>query len=479
MLFNEYRYGLFLTIVFAIYWMIPNRFRWLLILLASYFFYMCWNVKYIGLIVGTTLVSYLAALVIECSSSKKVKKIVLAGTFIVCIGVLLFFKYFNFLSQSVTTLINIGFNLNSEAFLVNVLLPVGISFYTFQTLSYVVDVYRGRNAEHHLGQYAAFVAFFPQLVAGPIERTDNLLPQIKADHKFDYTTASYGLKLMAWGYFKKIAIADTISKYVQPVFDGPKGYTGFALLLSACLFSIEIYCDFSGYSDIAKGSAKLLGINLMDNFKSPYFAQSVKEFWGRWHISLSTWFRDYLYIPLGGNRCSKLRNSINVMITFLVSGLWHGANWTFVVWGGIHGLAQVLENLTIPKKYKTSQGLLGVLRIILVFIFATIAWVLFASHSFTDGAYIITNMFNGIASPDTYINAGLESMVMFKRQLLTLFINIAVLGVYDYVALKKNPIELISSQKLIVRWAVYLVFMVLLVLSIPVTDKTQFIYFQF
>ena len=479
MLFNEFRYGIFLILVFTIYWTIPNRFRWLILLGASYFFYMCWNVKYIGLIVGTTFVSYLAARMIEGTENRKIKKLVLTGTFIVCIGVLLFFKYFNFLSQSITTVLNKGFNLGADAILVNVLLPVGISFYTFQTLSYVVDVYRGREAEHHFGKYAAFIAFFPQLVAGPIERTDNLLPQIKADHKFDYDRASYGLKLMAWGYFKKIAIADTISKFVSPVFDNPTNYTGFALLLSACLFSIEIYCDFSGYSDIAKGSAKLLDIDLMDNFKSPYFSQSVKEFWSRWHISLSTWFKDYLYIPLGGNRCSKLRNSINVLITFLVSGLWHGANWTFVAWGGIHGLAQVLENLLIPKKYKNSTGLLRWIRFFLVFVFATIAWVLFASNSFSDGAYIITHMFTGIESPAAYINAGLEALIMFKRQLLALLVNIIILAIYDYTALTKNPIELVSSKKLAVRWAVYLILILLLVLSVPVTDKTEFIYFQF
>ncbi len=478
MLFNEYQYGIFLVIVFTLYWSLPNRFRWFVLLASSYYFYMCWNVKYITLIVGTTLVSYLAGIAIHKSTNSRIRKLVLAGTFIVCIGVLLFFKYFNFLSQSITNMLH-ALNVGGDAFLVNVLLPVGISFYTFQTLSYVVDVYRGREPEYHFGKYAAFVAFFPQLVAGPIERTGNLLPQIKSEHKFDYNQATYGLKLMAWGYFKKIAIADAIAKYVSPVFDNPTNYTGFALFLSACLFSVEIYCDFSGYSDIARGSAKLLGINLMENFKSPYFSRSVKEFWSRWHISLSTWFRDYLYIPLGGNRCSKIKNIRNLLVTFLVSGLWHGANWTFVAWGGLHGVAQVLENLLIPKKYKNSTGVVRGIRIVLVFCFATLAWVLFASHSFSDGAYIITHMFDGITNISTYINSGLESLIMFKRQLLLLLVNIFVLAVFDYAALKQSPIETISAQKPAVRWAVYLLFMCLLVISIPVTDTTEFIYFQF
>lgn len=334
MLFNSFAFAIFLPIVFIFYWGFPHKYRWILMLVASYYFYMSWNPKYVVLILFTTIVSYVAARLIEKEESKRKKKFILVGTAILCLGVLFFFKYFNFVSESITRLLSI-FAIQMNPITLKLLLPVGISFYTFQTLSYVIDVYRGDvPAEKHFGYYAVFISFFPQLVAGPIERTSNLLPQIKAKHEFNYDQATYGLKLMAWGYFKKIVIADTLSKYVSAVYDVPQNLTGFVLVLATLFFTLQIYCDFSGYSDIAIGTAKLLGINLMTNFKSPYFSQSIKEFWSRWHISLSTWFRDYIYIPLGGNRVGKIRHTMNLLITFLASGLWHGANWTFAVWGG-------------------------------------------------------------------------------------------------------------------------------------------------
>lgn len=334
MLFNSFAYAIFLPIVFALYWLLPHKYRWALLLVASYYFYMSWNVKYVGLILFTTIASYVAALLMEKYENKKAKKIVLLATAVLCLGVLFFFKYFNFVSSSVAELLSL-ISIQFSPLTLKLLLPVGISFYTFQTLSYVIDVYRGDvKAEHHFGYYATFISFFPQLVAGPIERTENLLPQIKAQHTFDYEQATYGLKLMAWGFFKKIVIADSLSVYVSKVYNAPQSFEGFALILATVFFTFQIYCDFSGYSDIAIGTAKLMGINLMTNFKSPYFSTSIKEFWSRWHISLSTWFRDYVYIPLGGNRVSKVRHALNLLITFLVSGLWHGANWTFVLWGG-------------------------------------------------------------------------------------------------------------------------------------------------
>lgn len=320
MLFNSLSFAVFLPIVFALYWILPHRFRWILLLVASYYFYMSWDFKYIVLILFTTVVSYSAARLIEGKSNKRYKKAVLLIAAILCLGVLFFFKYFTFVSQTISEVIGL-FSIKINPITLYLILPVGISFYTFQTLSYVIDVYRGDiEAEHHFGKYATFVSFFPQLVAGPIERSSNLLPQIKAEHKFDYELASYGLKQMAWGFFKKIVIADTISKYVGSVFDNPQNYKGFSLALAVGLFTIQIYCDFSGYSDIAIGTAKLMGIKLMTNFDSPYFSQSIKEFWSRWHISLSTWFRDYIYIPLGGNRVGKVRHCLNLLITFLISG---------------------------------------------------------------------------------------------------------------------------------------------------------------
>lgn len=334
MLFNSLSYAIFFPIVFVIYWAIPQKFKWVLLLVSSYYFYMSWKPSYVVLILATTFVSWLGAMLIERFAGKRTRKLILAGVLFVCLGILFVFKYFNFFMDSLDSLLSV-FAINFHPITLKLMLPVGISFYTFQTLSYVIDVYRGdAQPEKNFGIYATFISFFPQLVAGPIERTSNLLPQIKSRKKFDSYEAFYGMKLMAWGYFKKLAIADLIAEYVDKVYASLTGYSGAGFIMAIFLFTIQIYCDFSGYSDIAIGTAKMLGIGLMKNFESPYFSSSVKEFWSRWHISLSTWFKDYLYIPLGGNRCSKIRNSFNLLVTFLVSGLWHGANLTFVMWGG-------------------------------------------------------------------------------------------------------------------------------------------------
>lgn len=357
--FNSLEYAAFLPIVFALYWALPHKFRWVLLLISSYYFYMSWNPRYVVLILFTTAVSYAAALLLEKYRNRASRNVILAGTLISCLGVLFFFKYFNFASESVAAVARY-FSFSMQPITLKLLLPVGISFYTFQTLSYVIDVYRGEvKAERNFGIYAAFISFFPQLVAGPIERTANLLPQIKSEKKFDYDLAMHGARQMLWGFFKKVAVADVAATYVNTAYDTLHSCTGFDLCAAILFFSMQIYCDFSGYSDIAIGTAKLFGINLMTNFKSPYFSTSIKEFWSRWHISLSTWFRDYVYIPLGGSRCSKLRNSFNLLVTFLASGLWHGANWTFVVWGGIHGGAQVVEKaLGWDRKRRKNAGLL-------------------------------------------------------------------------------------------------------------------------
>ena len=330
MLFNSCEYLIFLPVVFALYWLFPQKYKWILLLGASYYFYMSWKAEYLALIVFVTVVSYAAAFLIENTRSILGRRIILIIGILISLSLLFVFKYFNFIALSINGVLE-SFRREARIPLLEVILPVGISFYTFQTMSYVVDVYRGKvSAEKNLGIYATFVSFFPQLVAGPIERTSNLLPQIKRNHYFEYSKAVYGMRLMLWGYFKKLVIADNLSPFVERVFNDPYSYNGFALLLSTIFFTFQIYCDFSGYSDIAIGTAKLFGIDLMTNFKSPYYSTSIKEFWSRWHISLSTWFKDYVYIPLGGNRVSKLRNYFNYLITFLISGLWHGANWTFV-----------------------------------------------------------------------------------------------------------------------------------------------------
>lgn len=356
MLFNSWQFAVFLPVVFALYWLIPHRGRWVLLLAASYYFYMSWNAKYVVLILFTTAISYFAALLLEKCSKPVWRKAVLATVLLSCLGVLGIFKYFNFFSLSLTALLE-SLSIHLHPATLNLLLPVGISFYTFQTLSYVIDVYRGKvRAERHFGIYATFISFFPQLVAGPIERTSNLLPQIKEEHHFNYCQAVQGLRVMIWGFFKKMVIADNLAVYVDQVYDQVKNYHGLVLAVASVFFAIQIYCDFSGYSDIARGTAKLMGIELMENFKSPYFSISVRDFWSRWHISLSTWFRDYVYIPLGGSRVKKPRHWVNLLVTFLVSGLWHGANWTFVVWGGIHGVAQSAESALGIRGVRSRRG---------------------------------------------------------------------------------------------------------------------------
>lgn len=337
MTFNSLTYVIFFSIVFILYWLLPHCFRKYLLFITSYYFYMSWSAKGLVLIFFTTIISYVAAIILERTEDKlKKKKIVIIALFF-CLVILFIFKYMNFVLETIS-LVAAMVSLPIHLVTINLILPVGISFYTFQTLSYVIDVYRNKiRAEKNFITYATFISFFPQLVAGPIERSENLLPQIKAKHYFNESKALDGAKLMIWGYYKKLVIADFVAPYVDQVYANLSSYTGFDLVLTIFLFTIQIYCDFSGYSDIAIGTAKLLDIDLMTNFKSPYLSASIKEFWSRWHISLSMWFKDYIYIPLGGNRCSKLKHCRNLFVTFLLSGLWHGANWTFVIWGGMHG----------------------------------------------------------------------------------------------------------------------------------------------
>ncbi|MBQ8165373.1 MAG: MBOAT family protein [Clostridia bacterium] len=484
MLFNSMSFAIFLPIVFVLFWIIPNRFRWILLLIASYYFYMSWNVKYVFLIVITTLISYGTALILERASSKKIKKLCIVAALVVSLGILFVFKYFNFFMDSVAAVAS-TFAIPIHPVTLSLMLPVGISFYTFQTLSYVVDVYRGNvAAEHHLGKYATFISFFPQLVAGPIERTSNLLPQISKVHTFKYDNAAYGLKLMAWGFFKKIVIADSLAAYVDTVYDSLSVYTGFPMVIAAVFFSFQIYCDFSGYSDIAIGTAKLFDIELMRNFDSPYFSTSIKEFWSRWHISLSTWFRDYVYIPLGGNRCGKMRQRFNLMATFTISGLWHGANWTYVIWGLIHGAGQVVENMLSKNKRKTKligskPAVKAWLSVLFIFTFSCVAWVFFRASDLQSVGYIFSHAFDGITKPSSYIMQGLIALNLGKEEILGILLMLVILLIYDYISLKTDVITRISNMKLIPRWCIYIVFILLLLCLMPVNSGGEFIYFQF
>lgn len=479
MLFNSWQYAFFFVTVFALYWAIPYRFRWGLLFITSYYFYMSWNAKYVVLILFTTFVSYISALLIEKQPEKKKRKEILLFSLILCLAVLFVFKYLNFFFESINAVTR-AFSIPFKPFTVNFILPVGISFYTFQTLSYVIDVYQGTiEPEKNFGIYATFVSFFPQLVAGPIERSGNLLHQIKEEHFFNYNQASYGVKLIALGLFKKIVVADNLSPYVDGVFGNIQSFHGFSLIIAIVFFAIQIYCDFSGYSDIARGSAKLLGIELMENFHSPNLSTSMKDYWNRWHISLSTWFKDYIYIPLGGSRCSKLRHYFNYMVTFLVSGLWHGASWMYIIWGGIHGVLQIIETELKIKPDKEYGTLKWFGKFLISFAVICFTLVFFRSQSVGDASYFLGSMFSGISHPYKYISDGIVQLGLRKIVFLFyLFVYILPLSIIDYYSLNHDIIADISAMKSPVKYMLYF-FFVLIITLFSSTNNVSFVYFQF
>lgn len=395
--FNSLEFLVFFPVVLALYWLLPHRFRRWLLLVASYLFYLWWNPWTGFLLLGTTLVSWLAAQAIERSQSPRGRKLWLALALVCCLGCLGVFKYAGFLTDTAGSVARL---LGGEGFdvTVDLVLPVGISFYTFQTLSYVLDVYRGEiKTEPDLGYYALFVSFFPQLVAGPIERPDHLLPQLKARHTFQASDLYWGLCLLCRGYFKKLVVADGLSALVDSVYAVPGEASGPAIALATVAFAVQIYCDFSGYSDIAQGAARMLGIRLMDNFRRPYGAKSVREFWRRWHISLTSWFTDYLYKPLGGSRKGLARQCVNILIVFLVSGLWHGADWTFVVWGGFLGLCQVAGLLwqRAGGPALPDNRLTGLLQQGRTFLLVTFAWLFFRAGSLEEAGLLLRGLTSG------------------------------------------------------------------------------------
>lgn len=410
MLFNSIDFLIFLPIVLVIYYIIPMKYKHIWLLISSYYFYMCWNAKYVLLIFVSTVITYLSGILIDkvektwpdVNDIGKYKKLILALSFVSNLGILFYFKYINFTLDIVTRVLS-KMNISMNVPVFDVILPVGISFYTFQALSYSVDVYRGEVApEHDFFRYALFVSFFPQLVAGPIERSKNLLTQLREPRKFDFGYAFDGILLMLWGLFLKIVLADRIAIFVDTAYGDCEHYQGIYLIVATVLFAVQIYCDFSGYSSIAMGTAKLLGIELMDNFNAPYLSTSVADFWRRWHISLTSWFKDYLYIPLGGSRRGTFRKYINKMIVFILSGLWHGAQLTFVVWGAINGLYQVIGEVLMPIRKKVSD-IIGInrnsegvyaLSVLATFALVDFTWIFFRADSLGRAIYIIKSILN-------------------------------------------------------------------------------------
>lgn len=397
MLFNSTEFILFFILISTLYFVLPHRFRWGLLLAGSCYFYMSFIPVYILILFATILIDYVAGIKIEESRSRKTKKAFLLLSVVSVCGILFVFKYFNFFNQNVSQVAQ-AFHLHYPIEALRIILPIGLSFHTFQSLSYVIEVYKGnQKAERHFGIYALYVMYFPQLVAGPIERPQNLLHQFHEEKRFEWDRLRDGLSLSLWGLFKKVVVADSLALYVDAVYNSQAHHTGASLLVATYFFAIQIYCDFSGYSDIARGVSKIYGIELMKNFETPYFSRSVGEFWSRWHISLSTWFRDYVYVPMGGNRVPFARNLVNIFTVFLLSGFWHGANWTFIVWGGLHGTYLVAEKLLATLAWKLPRGIRalgeGALgrawRTLLTFHLVLVAWVFFRAPNVGTALAII------------------------------------------------------------------------------------------
>lgn len=495
MLFNSLHYLLFFPAVVLIHFMLPQRFRWVFLLAASYYFYMCWKPEYIILIMASTLVDYYAALAMGRTDSRQKRKKFLILSLVTNLGLLFAFKYFNFFSDSTRAILQ-QFNIFYDSPVLDVLLPVGISFYTFQTLSYSISVYRGIHPpERHLGIFALYVAFFPQLVAGPIERSSHLLPQFTRTHRFEYERVRAGLQLAAWGMFKKVVIADRAALLVNTVYNSQGDFGPAQHVLATVFFAFQIYCDFSGYSDIAIGSAQVLGYDLMKNFDRPYFSKTISEFWSRWHISLSTWFRDYLYIPLGGNRVGKPRWYFNLMATFVVSGLWHGANWTFVIWGGLNGLYLVVETFTNSWRRRAlaifgldmSSWWYKIPAAGWTFALTCFAWIFFRANSTSDAFAIamqapagVLQLARTVVSLDV---VGLETLVrglgLGQRDLTILVLSIAVMETVHVFQRRPGLRERLAAKPLALRWALYYGIIIATLFLGSFNQSQQFIYFQF
>lgn len=466
MLFNSIDFLFFFPLVCLLYFLIPSKYRWVLLLVSSYCFYMSWKIEYIGLILFSTLIDFIAAKKIELSSSYTIRKIYLVASLVLNLGILFFFKYYNFFIEGVNSTLGIGYSFHE------LILPVGISFYTFQSMSYTIDVYnRNVKAEKNLGIFALYVSFFPQLVAGPIERSSHLLPQFYMKPTFSYDRVVSGLRLMLWGFFKKIVIADRLALFVNAVYGDPTNYYGLTVVFATLFFAIQIYCDFSGYSDIAIGAARVLGFDLMKNFKAPYLSTSLREFWSAWHISLSTWFRDYVYIPLGGSKVKENKVYFNLFITFLISGLWHGADWTFIYWGVLHGAFIVLERY-LSKIFKFS---FWPLKWLAVFSFICFSWVFFRSNSIQDAYILLTNA--------TLIDLGaqIQNVLLLSKGFAGLSISIVlvlVLFASDYIEKTKGLESMFLTCKAPYRWMVY-ISLIWMIYLLGEFNQAQFIYFQF
>jgi len=491
MLFNSLEFGWFFLVVTLAYFALPHRWRYLLLLLASCWFYMAFVPAFLLILGFTIVVDYFAGILIEQSAGRR-RKFYLLASLAANIGVLVVFKYYNFLNDSLTAVLGLWSWANALPTLTMVL-PIGLSFHTFQAMSYTIEVYRGQQqAERHFGIYALYVMFYPQLVAGPIERPQNVLHQFREPHAFDWQRMVIGLKWMTWGLFKKVVIADRLAVLVDRVYDHSGGHNALALIAATVAFAIQIYCDFSGYSDMALGAAKVMGFQLMRNFDRPYFAQSISEFWRRWHISLSTWFRDYVYIPLGGSQLGRLAVCRNLMITFVISGVWHGARWTYVVWGALNGLLLIYELLTrnMREKFAEAIGLTRtpvlrqILRTMTTFSLIGVTWIFFRANSVRDGLRVARRIV--MEWPNCLVRCCTEPL--FREELQELLWNydmrvaviaVAVLFIVEFSERRRPLFISLARRPVWARLAFYYALLVGILLFGVLESSKQFIYFQF
>lgn len=481
MLFNSLSFAIFLPIVFVLYWLTKTRRKQnILLMIASYYFYACWDWRFLFLLAFSTFLDYYTGLKIEESQKKSSKKFWFWLSVGVNLGFLGFFKYYNFFAESFAELFA-GFGFQINPWVLQIILPVGISFYTFHGLSYVIDIYKERiKAEKSWIDYALFVSFFPLLVAGPIERATHLLPQIKKERNFSYSNAVDGLRQILWGLFKKMVVADNCAYYANMIFNDYHNYTGVTLIFGAVLFAFQIYGDFSGYSDIALGTARLFGFDLLRNFSYPYFSRDIAEFWRRWHISLSSWFRDYLYIPLGGSKGGNWMRIRNTFIIFIVSGFWHGANWTFIVWGFLNALfimpSIVLKtnrnNLNIVAEGRIFPNIREIIQLIITFSLACFAWIFFRSNSVTDAFGYIGRIFStlgtGIGYPYKLLNGDLKVLIF-----------VVIMLIFEWFMREElHPLRKpFTKLPTIARWIIYFLLATLVLLFAG--EQAEFIYFQF
>lgn len=496
MSFNSPEFIVFLIVVVLLYWGLPFKLRWVLLLAASYLFYMSWNVWLIVLILITTVTAYLTGIFICKTDSKKVKKLWLAVALVICLGLLIFFKYINFILESAVGIIRL-FKAEQDSMVLNVILPVGISFYTFQTLSYVVDVYRGSfAAERHFGYFALYVSYFPQLVAGPIERPENLLPQLHCEQKLNREDLLAGAKYLLCGFFRKCVIADFCGVFVDKVYADLGSANALAVFIASALFIIQIYNDFAGYSEIALGSARLMGVKLSKNFDKPLTSASFTEFFRRWHITLNKWFTQYVYIPLGGNRKGLARQLLNVMIVFALCGLWHGANWTYVLWGLVAGVFVCLENLLKRLASRLCEKLgidvgsqtLRVVRQAAVFVMFVFTCVLFRAQSIGEIGLAYRQMFTGWGFSAEYFAQAFESLGMSPKTFILLIVSLSTMALIYQLPSKANKTTLpLNEQTVKADYSATMAIFAYGVMAIALcwmgllacSDVSGFAYFQF